>query len=296
MAEQELVDKKVEVKAEDKKPDVKVEEKKQVKTKEPEYTETQLRAMDQGWKPKTDFDGPEEMFIDAGEFIRRGELFGKIEQQRKEVSELRKTMRTMQEHHSKVKEAEFQRALDVLKKQKIAALKEGEPEQIVEIDEQMDQVRDALAESKAEGEREKVREQVKAEQPDPRFTSWVDRNRWYAQDGELKTFADSIGIAYTKSNPGIDPVEVLKYVEKRVKVAYPDKFRNPNRDKANAVEDGGGTRSGGTGSKKSVDDYEMTPEEEKVFSTLHRSDPKYWTKERYTADLKTKSYVRVAGS
>ena len=287
MAEEKVVDTKVETK---------VEDTKKVEDKKPELTEIQLKAMDQGWKPKTDFDGPEEMFIDAAEFIRRGELFGKIEQQRKEVSELRKTMRMMQDHHSKVKEAEFQRALDTLKKQKIAALKDGEPEQIVEIDDQMDKVRDALAETKVSAERERVREEVRSEQPDPRFTSWVDKNRWYAQDTELKSFADSIGIAYTKAHPGIDPVEVLKYVEKRTKVAYPDKFRNPNREKVNVVEDGGGIRSGGTGSKKSVDDYEMTPEEEKVFSTLHRSDPKYWTKERYTADLKTKSYVRVAGS
>lgn len=275
------------------KKEVIVEEKKEL----PEYSEIQLRAMDQGWRPEDDFDGPKEMFIDAAEFLRRGELFGKIEAQRKEMSELRKTLRTVQDHHSRVRESEFQRALDTLKRQKVEALKEGEPERVVEIDSQMDEVRDALAETKAETERERLREQVRSESPDPRFTAWVDKNRWYAQDQELKQFADSVGIAYTRAHPGIDPVDVLKYVEGRVRKVYPDRLpRNPNRDKANTVEGGEGNRSTGNSKKSDGDDYTMSEAEEKVFKTLQRSDPKFWTKERYVGDLKSQSYVKTYSS
>lgn len=252
------------------------------KAKEPEYTPTQRKAMDEGWRPKEQFEGPEEEFIDAAEFLRRGELFNKIEHQRKEMAELRKTLRVMQEHTGKVREAEFNRAIEILKKQKVDALKENEPERVVEIETQIDEVRDQLAVTKANAQREQLKEPAAV---DPRFSAWVDKNKWYAQNTELKEFADSIGIAYTKSHPGIDPVEVLKYVEKRVKTAYPENFSNPNRERASKVEAGDGTRTN-TSKKSSTEDYELTAEEEKVFATLKRSDPKLWTREKYVADLK----------
>ena len=245
-----------------------------------EYTKVQQKAIDAGWRPRAEFEGADDEFIDAGEFVRRGELFDKIEQRRKEISELRKTVRVMQEHHGKVREAEFKRALDLLKKQKVEALKDNEPERVVDLDTQIDEVKDQLALTKADAAREVIKDE-----PDPRFLSWVDKNKWYAQNTELKEFADSVGIAYTKAHPGISPVDVLKYVETRVKTAYPDKFKNPNRERASAVEGGDGNR---TASRKAsqTDDYEMTAEEEKVFATLKRADPKFWTKERYVADLK----------
>lgn len=275
-------DKKVENKDTTKEVDKKEEKQEDKKL---EYTATQQRAMEQGWRPKAEFDGPEEEFIDAAEFIRRGELFGKIEQQRKDMAELRKTLKVVQEHYGKVKETEFNRALELLKRQKVEALKEGEPERVVEIETQIDSVKDQMAEQKANAQREAIREEPVI---DPRFTAWVEKNRWYAQDPELKEFADSVGIAHTKANPGIQPERVLKYVEERVRKVYPDKFSNPNRDKASAVEASGGRQ---VTSKKSdkADDYELTPEEEKVFNTLKRSDPKFWTREKYVADLKALS-------
>jgi len=35
-----------------------------------------------------------------------------------------------------------------------------------------------------------------------------------------------------------------------------------------------------------ADKYEMSEQEEKVFKTLHAQDPKFWTREKYVADLK----------
>lgn len=261
-----------------------VKKKEEEKPKEVDYTPTELKAIEGGWRPRDQFEGPEEEFIGAGEFLRRGELFDKIEQRRKETAELRKTLRVMQDHFGRVREAEFNRALEILKKQKVEALKENEAERVVEIESQMDDVKDQLALTKATVEREKISTE-QGEVVDPRFSAWVDKNKWYAQNPEMKEFADSIGIAYTKAHRGVDPVDVLKYVSDRVKVAYPDKFKNANRDKASTVEGGAGNR-GNLDKKSGADDYEMTAEEEKVFATLHRSDPKTWTRDKYVADLK----------
>ena len=46
-------------------------------------------------------------FIDAPEFVRRGELFTKIEKQSKELKAVREALKALGEHHSKVKEMEI---------------------------------------------------------------------------------------------------------------------------------------------------------------------------------------------
>jgi hypothetical protein len=80
------------------------------KTAEKQYTKIQQQAMEQGWVPKEEFQGDEETFIDAAEFVRRGELFGKIEHQNREMKLLRQSLEALKQHHSKTKEVEYQRA------------------------------------------------------------------------------------------------------------------------------------------------------------------------------------------
>jgi len=46
-----------------------------------EPTPVELQARDSGWVPKEEYKGEEHKWVDAGEFLRRGELFKKIEDQ-----------------------------------------------------------------------------------------------------------------------------------------------------------------------------------------------------------------------
>lgn len=75
-------------------------------TEQPQYAPIQLEAIEQGWIPREEFDGDPDKFIDAAEFVRRGELFKKIESQSREVKQLRQALEAFKQHHSKVKEAE----------------------------------------------------------------------------------------------------------------------------------------------------------------------------------------------
>lgn len=58
--------------------------------KAPEYTKIELEAMDMGWRPKSEFNGDEDDFIDAKEFVRRKPLFDKIDSTTRELSNLRR--------------------------------------------------------------------------------------------------------------------------------------------------------------------------------------------------------------
>lgn len=266
--------------------EVKTEEvQEQVET--PQISEVEQRAMEQGWRPKEQYEGDAAKWVDADEFLRRGELFEKIDSVKRtkdrEIAQLRQSLNALETHYKRVQEVEFQRALETLKAEKKEALREGDADKVVDLDEKIAEVKDAQAEAKAEIERQKAIVQDSPAAVDPRFTAWVDRNQWYARNEEMKALADSVGLAYAKSRPGVDPQEVLSYVEKRVKAAYPENFSNPKRDKPSAVESGGGTRKGTT---SVADDYTMTPDEEKVFRTLNRSNPTLFTREKYIADLR----------
>jgi hypothetical protein len=243
-------------------------------TKEPSAIEQ--RALEMGWRPKEEFDGDEEDFIDAQEFVRRKPLFEKIDSVGKELRETRKALKALQEHHAKVKEAEFKHALEQLRAEKKVALEEGDADKLIEIDEQ-------IADAKVRQLQEEKQARQEASAPHPNFINWVQKNPWYKEDAELKAAADQIGSAYAVSNPEVEPDQVLKYVEGRVRKLYPDKFRNPNKDRPSAVE----ARTSSTTSKSKGDDvsnYPLTDEERKVMMSFVRQG--IMTKEEYITDLK----------
>lgn len=241
-----------------------------------EPSAVEKRALEMGWRPKEEFDGEEEDFIDATEFVRRKPLFEKIDSVGKELRETRKALKALQEHHAKVKEAEFKHALEQLRNEKKQALEEGDADKLIDIDER-------IADAKVRQVQEE-RQQVQAAQaPHPNFVQWVQKNTWYKEDAELRAISDQIGAAYAVANPDVEPDQVLKYVEGRVKKLYPDKFRNPNKDRPSAVE--GRTTSTASKSKgDSISDYPLTDEERKVMMSFVRQG--VMTKEEYITDLK----------
>ncbi len=238
-----------------------------------ELSSMEQRAIEMGWRPKEEFDGDEDDFIDAKEFVRRKPLFDKIDHQNKELKEVKKALKVLNEHHQKVKESEFKAALNYLKEQKKLALSEGDADKLIEIDEQ-------IVEAKAKQTQEAQAEKQQSNQPHPEFIQWVQANDWYAKDAEMRMTADQIGTAYAASNPDKDPREVLDYVKTRIRKLYSEKFTNPNRDKPSAVEGSSRQPVGKPASKE----YPLSEEEKKVMHTFVRQG--IMTKEQYIDQLK----------
>ena len=230
------------------------------------------QAREQGWRPKEEFEGDPEKWKPAKEFVERGELFQKIDGLGKELKETRKALKMLQEHHTKVKEVEYKRAVDELKALQKRHLEEGNSDGYLEASE-------LLTDLKAE---QKAREAVSAAQPaqtDPRFSSWIDANPWYTKDPDMREYADVVGLGYANKHPGIDPEDVLKYVSVQVKSFFKDKFKNPNRERPSAVEG----NSTPTASNKSS--FELTDDERRVMNTFIRAG--VMTKDEYVAQVKT---------
>jgi hypothetical protein len=251
----------------------------QVTTDTVTYSDIEVKAMEMGWRPKEEFDGDEEEFIDAKEFVRRKPLFDKIEQTGRQLKNVTKALESFKQHYTKVREVEYERALKTLKDERKSALRDGDGDRFDELDEQIKNVEKEAEQVRAAHDAPLVKEEV----VHPEWQAWRNRNRWYESVGYMRKFADDVG--NDMQQRGMSPAEVLKEVEKAVRKEFPQKFTNPNKANAPSVESSGAPSKG----SKSLGDFELTDIERKIMNDLVRS--KVLTKEEYIADLKKQKGV-----
>ena len=236
-----------------------------------EHTPVELEAIEQGWVPKDTFQGDEHKWVDAGEFLRRGELFKKIEQVSHTAKRAQQTLEEFKQHYAKVRETEYQNALKTLRAERRAAMAEGDFERVEAIEDKMEGVKTEAA---------NVQEEVKTPttpEIHPEVAAWVEANPWYNKDADMRAFAD--GVAMQLNKEGVTGSELLKSIDTKVRKTFPGKFTNPNRERTGAVE---GTSTKGSTVKK--DSYELTDQEKRICDTFVRDG--IMTREEYIADLK----------
>lgn len=238
---------------------------------EREYSDVEQKALTQGWVPEDQYEGTGK-WRDAEEFLDRGELFQKIDEQNRRIKSAEQTAQALKKHLEQVRKNEYQRALNSLKADKKTALTEGDADKVIEIDE-------AIANTRAKAAQEEVQaQQANTETvPNPQFLVWVNKNSWYSTDKAMKVYADSVGdeLVYGGMN---NPAEVLAEVERRVKKEFAHKFNNPNRTKPGTVE--GGSNKG----TQSKDTFQLNDDERRVMNKFIKAG--LMTEKEYIADLK----------
>ena len=168
--------------------------------------EVQTQAEELGWIPPTRYKGDPEKFVDAEEFIKRGEtvlpivkkqnkeLRGELDTLRRQSAEQAAALRAAQEtleqielRHAVDKQKAVETARAELRQQLITASREGDHERIAEITDELAQL-PAKAEVVAPVKRA-------APQPviDPELQAWVADNPWYNVDRRKTALA--LGIA-----------------------------------------------------------------------------------------------------
>lgn len=237
-----------------------------------ELSPVEQEAVAQGWVPKEQFEGDESKWVEAAEFVRRGELFRKIDSQNREIKEVRKSLAALKDHYTKVRETEYKRALAVLKADKVAAQTDGEFDKAEQLADEIKQVEQEAAELR------EAAEEVQTEQAlHPDIEAWISRNSWYKTNARMKVVADAIGAE--AASQGITGPALLRAIDVEIRKEFPSKFINPNRDKPSSVESGSTSTKG-----KSKDSFKLTEQEEKIMHSLVRD--KVLTKEQYLADIK----------
>lgn len=212
-------------------------EQKQEQPQEREYSGIEVKAIEQGWIPKEEFDGDESEFIDAPEFVRRGELFKKIETQSRELKNVRQALEALAKHNTKIEKLQYEKALKSLKDARKQAMMEGETERALALEDKIEEV---------ENEREIVARDVPQIPEDdsytPSFQAWVERNNWYETNRTMRAAADALGKDFY--NQGYQPQEVLEKVEAEIRKEFAHKFASPAAKRSMAVEPS--SRSGGS--------------------------------------------------
>lgn len=234
------------------------------------------QAREMGWLPKEEYEAGERdpaKWVPAEIFVARAPLFEKIDQEtkanrylRKEVDNLKTVVHELKGHTDLARREGYKRAMEELKLAKRTALAE---EDLIRADEIQDRIDDLKEEVKATP-------QPTPQQPPAEFVEWSAQNQWYKLEPEMRKYADAVGIV--AHNDGMSPSEVLRHVTEEVRKKYPEKFRNPMKDKAPAVET---QPTSGGAPKKSK--FTPTPEQEAIAKRFAATG--VMTVEQYYKDL-----------
>jgi hypothetical protein len=230
----------------------------------PEANPIETQAREMGWRPKEEFEGDASKWVTADIFVARAPLFEKIDHQSRELKAMKQTMNEFRKHHEKVAEMEYKRAMEDLRAQRRVALEDGDLVTAEEIRDKMDVL-----------QKPTLPPEPTVQQPPKEFVEWQEKNTWYAQDEELRDFADFKGVQLARQ--GVAPNEVLKQVSAIVKKQFPDKFKNPARERASAVESP-------TSNAPKKDTFKLTPEQERIMERFVKSG--VVTREKYIEGLK----------
>ena len=234
--------------------------------------ETEAKARAMGWSPKDQFRGDPDKWVGPETFVKRGEEVLPIVNARnralqQKLEQLEKTLAQLTNHHAKVAEVEYARALEAVRAQQGDAVARGDGEgvrQLRAMEERIIKEQAVPIAAAPTGE-------------DPVFTAWKQDNPWYEKDPELRRAADVYGQGLLAM--GIDRTQVLGDVADHIK-----KLRPSHRPPPSAVEGAGAAGGQRRGGKVKLSD--LPPEAQKACKSFVARN--VMTEEKYIAE-----YIKI---
>jgi hypothetical protein len=227
--------------------------------------DTETKAKEMGWAPLDQWRGDPDKWVSAETFVDRGEtvmpilrknnerLLGQIEALKGEVTQITGSLKEAQEsmaefrkYHDEVSQRAYEKAVKDLKDQRREALKEGDGERVVVLEDALE----TLAADAPTGLGKQPTTPAPSPSPapagapaDPVLRSWLDDNATWLKDPEKQAYATGIS-QYLRATTKVVGREFLDLVTKEVE----KKFSGPTR----GVE--GGTRQTSRSGGKSYAD------------------------------------------
>ena len=205
---------------------------------EPNPVEEKARRM--GWVPKDDFRGDDAKWVDAERFVERGENELPIMRERMKkldktivslnsrIQSMNSTFGEYQTRQQKLEERAYQRAMKDITDRQRKAVESG----------------DTTAFDAAEKEKLDLEPPAAASGPakpeeNTDYQEWVAENDWYLKDKEMQAYAATVS-TYVQTRDGLpDGKALYDAVKEEVKLRFPDKFENKNRQRPTPVVGGG---------------------------------------------------------
>lgn len=210
------------------------------------------KARRMGWKPKEELKDPSK-HLSAEEFLERGEsimpilrannkaLEKSVADYKTELKDMKKTLAEFQKFATKAEQRGYASAMRELETQQAAAVEAGDADGVKAITKEMvalekDARSDLPAQQDPRGWTDDYAEAV---------DDFRDANPWFDTDRTMTVWAK--GLDNELKADGMEAKARLKEIARQAKAEFPDKFGNPARRNAAAVDGvtSSGTRRGG---------------------------------------------------
>lgn len=189
-------------------------------------------ARSQGWVPKEEFRGPENAWVDAAEFVERGQKILPIlqannrrlmeeqrkerEKHQKELDELRQAteeFKKFQKEAYERKTRELDSEIAKIREQKKQAIADGDGDLVVELDDRLDDLKTQKQEAKTVNDTTPPK-QDNQPQVDPALKNWLDNNSdWFGKNRRATALANAIAEDVKDNNPGLSGVAFLEKLD-----------------------------------------------------------------------------------
>jgi hypothetical protein len=189
-----------------------------------ELTEEEQKAMEQGWRPKDQYSGPEEDWVDAHTYLGRGTFLKQIKSLKSEVEEQKRTMELYGEHYKRMEKLIYDKAKREIEESMRAARATGNFDAYEEAQKNLQELKP-------------ISEQPQNPADNPAVKKFIAENAWYTnpitdEDFELKAIAMAHDAKYSRDNPNATIEEVVAYVEKKIQEKKRGYMTNSNRESA----------------------------------------------------------------
>lgn len=250
-------------------------------TDTPEITVESIAA-DLGWKPKSDFQGDDETYVDAATYIRKGEdikesMRAHLKDNRRKMTAMERGIQDLKTHNEKVFKVQLEKQrkeIEDLRSKKREAIEEGDADKVDQIEDEMLRKYNSMEENEpARRVPEPNSEDVSA------FDGWRKTNDWYSVkgvggDNEMTAYADRM--AETQEYALLPYERKLKAVTELVKKAFPEKFRKTPT--SNSVE-----APRGSVAKKTFTSRDLSGDQKTIMKNFVSRG--IMTEKQYIADL-----------
>ena len=201
-----------------------VEEQQEETGQDLDLSPIEQEAFDQGWRPIEQFNGQEDHWKTAKEYVNDGKWLAKLKESNQRIDHIEKQFNERLENANKLAEAKrTQDIADLKEQQHKAAFEDGDED----------------AYKSAQKKIEALESETPASDTTPKkaqaIVDWENANEWVNDaDDERSGVAIALYDTFARKNPNGTIEQALEHVDSKISVLYPTK--NPRREQPNATE------------------------------------------------------------
>lgn len=199
----------------------------------------EYEASRKGWKPESQYTGPEGKWVDAKTFVERGERFtkkleGEIESLKQQVQSFEGTkaqFRKFFDDQMAKRDKEHTEAIQSLRLQRSQATRDGDDELVLQLEDRIEATKKQQQALKTEAteaatERTEGASAAAGNEPNPVLDEFIaDGNQWFKDDEVLTKHAIAVGKQFRANGEKAMGRKFLELVKEQVRADFPRRFK-----------------------------------------------------------------------